>query len=288
MSIDWLQLQGRLYELCVDSLRHFADEHADESFYGFAFDCNADYGDVLLCLNTEEEFRKSSREFPDEPQEWLDTELRWGPGDWKYQGFNTDFDDSSQRFADGWKSYRAQISDDTVAQFHSRDALSTATLFVESVCLVLIRMEHDNIFSCLQRSGNFEVFVCDHDESFEASRQRLATIRQSPPTPDRYEHARKFAEQCRLSSEVYDIIQKQRRQAVPYSDEKFLLRDSAVTPPTAVSDGWWLVYENKEKAFQVTYNRPEDKYQLTMEGSQPILLPGIREVAQRLGQQTAK
>ena len=275
-SIDWPELQESLYQLSVEALRSFAEVHREETYYGFAFDCSADDGSLLLCLNTEEEFQANSSGHPVGGEEWL--EERWGTGDWKYQGFNAMGDDLSERFEEQWENYEEQISDEVDSQFYSHDSLSTASMFLESVCLVLFRMEREGVFSCLQRTDDFDGLVLDHDESVTDARQRMQNVRQSPPSPDRYKLVKEYSELSWQSHEVHQIIEDQRRQSVPYSDTKLMLQESATSPPTRVDPNWWLVYESQERGFQVAYNRLEDKYRLEVEGSDPVPLSSIGEV----------
>ena len=51
-TIDWKDLESKLVVLAENELKAFAPRHAGETFYGFGFDCNAEEGQVLLCLNT--------------------------------------------------------------------------------------------------------------------------------------------------------------------------------------------------------------------------------------------
>jgi len=115
MEIDWPTLEDRLFDLAAQDIKRFASKHRDETFYGFAFDCNSEYGNVLLCLNTPDSLRQTAIEYATNPpnQEAYDAiernmeailgrktssqdkpttpedkekELRWSLGDWKYEG----------------------------------------------------------------------------------------------------------------------------------------------------------------------------------------------------------
>ncbi len=70
----------RLKMYSVEALKKFADEHPNETFYGFSIDA------TMLCLNSEESFAKTVGHFaPMEPSDLR--ELRFNTGDWEYQGF---------------------------------------------------------------------------------------------------------------------------------------------------------------------------------------------------------
>jgi hypothetical protein len=42
---------SRYPALAAEELRSFAASHVDEAFYGFAFSCEGEYGDLKLALN---------------------------------------------------------------------------------------------------------------------------------------------------------------------------------------------------------------------------------------------
>lgn len=52
MSIDWGALESQLFDLVVREVRTFSAKHPNERFCNFFIDCNADYGEIFLCLNT--------------------------------------------------------------------------------------------------------------------------------------------------------------------------------------------------------------------------------------------
>src|SRR4051794_34563025 len=58
---DYAAIERDLYEASVTALREFADEHSDETFCYFAFDCTSDFGDVLLCLDTSENSKADAK-----------------------------------------------------------------------------------------------------------------------------------------------------------------------------------------------------------------------------------
>lgn len=58
--MNWKTVEQRLYAASTEALRAFARDHPAETFYGFCFDINADYGEVCLSLNTEEDLTRST------------------------------------------------------------------------------------------------------------------------------------------------------------------------------------------------------------------------------------
>ena len=76
-----------------EEVNRFLEEHKDEKFYAFAYDCNPETHGIYLSFNTEKAFDKSLRAYrnseigliyQDEEQV---QRLRYNPGDWKYQNF---------------------------------------------------------------------------------------------------------------------------------------------------------------------------------------------------------
>ncbi|MBT4867623.1 MAG: DUF4303 domain-containing protein [Planctomycetaceae bacterium] len=181
MDIDWNQFETLLAELTTREVEAFAASHATEPFYGFMFDCNSDYGQILLCLNTEAELQadaESAKEGnPDfDAEETLEgwcNSRRWNAGDWKYQGFN------STEFDDAWEPFETVVSDMCMDEEEDEDTFMTPTQdkFMKSVCRVLIRLDNTGIFDRLSKTVDFKTFVADHDELDSESWERLASVR---------------------------------------------------------------------------------------------------------------
>lgn len=110
---DLSLIETVLLRISEESILDFAREHPCETFYAFGFDCNAEYGDVLLCANTEADFAETAKEYIEEwnygPDD-LDS-LRHNFGDWKYQGFNQ----SQAAWDEAWEPYRATIEQSTMS-----------------------------------------------------------------------------------------------------------------------------------------------------------------------------
>jgi hypothetical protein len=188
-KIAWDSLEQTLLRLTKADLRQFAKTHRREVFYGFAFDCNSEYGEVGLCANTNE-LLKAQREAPDpNAAVWaaIDKKLglgggspakparmsRWALGDWNYQGFNSkEFDRSWRRF-DSIVIKRCMDEKEDERTFMT----PTQTRFMEAVCRVLVRLERDGAFDVLQRTANFSTLAMDHDEPESTARARLRRIR---------------------------------------------------------------------------------------------------------------
>ncbi len=184
-TIEWDELEGCLFQISRDEIRQFAAAHPQESFYGFVFDCNSDYGGVMLCLNTENELRERAKYYLSEHRDWYESKsleeviesLRWSTGDWTYQGLNQGRD--SSEFESRWEPFAEAVQsccceeDEDPATFMS----PTQNRFMESMCRVAIRLESSGAFDSLNRAPNFKIFVSDHDEPDEEAWARLDAVR---------------------------------------------------------------------------------------------------------------
>lgn len=51
------RLKWIVSKLCED-IKDFIEEHPELKFYSVGLDCNSEYGTMMLCFNTQEEFDK--------------------------------------------------------------------------------------------------------------------------------------------------------------------------------------------------------------------------------------
>jgi hypothetical protein len=190
-KIEWSSLEGTLLRLTKADLRQFAKKHPREVFYGFAFACNSEYGEVGLCANTNE-LLKAQRERPDpNATVWaaIDSKLglgggahaepkrisRWELGDWDYQAFN------SKEFDRGWRRFASIVIKRCMDEEQDERTFMTPTQtrFMQAVCRVLVRLESDGAFDVLPRTRSFATLAMDHDEIESVARARLRRTRRS-------------------------------------------------------------------------------------------------------------
>jgi hypothetical protein len=181
MEIDWSQFESLLFDIASLDISDFAVAHPGEVFYGFAFDCNSEYGNVLLCLNTESDLQRQAGSYKtDNPDlyanETIDdirSELRWNMGDWKYQNFN------SKSFDAAWSSLESSVLDICMDEEEDEETFMTPTQerFMNSVCRVLLRLERTHVIDSLSRTDDFKAYAADHDEDESDSWNRIAEIR---------------------------------------------------------------------------------------------------------------
>ncbi len=178
---DFLANERELISESMRAISEFAEQHSNELFNYFAFDCNADYGQILLCLNTAESSAASAKKHEEyitnRRHEELsyddDYSIEWaietvknpisGPvlpfcdntGDFQYQGF------AEVSFLDEWQNFT--LADDYPGRFEDSedDYLECkATVMFSRVIDLLIEQ---NAFDCLQRTSPFLVGFTFHD-----------------------------------------------------------------------------------------------------------------------------
>ena len=89
------KIKKQIIDFAVQEVENFLKENPDLEFYAFAFDCNAEYAEVNLCLNTESNFQETLEDYQNgEYAKYYKSEqeikdLKFNTGDWKYQCFDT-------------------------------------------------------------------------------------------------------------------------------------------------------------------------------------------------------
>jgi hypothetical protein len=64
--MDKTEIKKQLLDFSINGVENFLNEHSDLEFYSFAYDCNAEYGEVNLCFNTEKDFKKTLESYQQE------------------------------------------------------------------------------------------------------------------------------------------------------------------------------------------------------------------------------
>jgi len=219
-AVDWNVLENTMFELAKADIEEFAKSHRSETFYGFYLECNADYGEALLSVNSVEAleevahhpsaaelrnreafrridiniYKRMCEEFGDEyrknnpnPEEYeydddpdkRRAELKWSPGDWEYQGFN------SARWEKGaWRKLSGEVIEAVMAEEEAEENRdddwwrpNAARQFMDAACRVVVRLESGGVFNCLSVTPDFACKCADHDEPEEMSEERLASVR---------------------------------------------------------------------------------------------------------------
>ncbi|EMI16393.1 hypothetical protein RMSM_06681 [Rhodopirellula maiorica SM1] len=178
---DFASNERQLIDASILAISEFAAQHTDELFRYFAFDCNADYGEILPCLDTEEnsiaqakkhearisERRLTQLSYDDKKSlEWAINTFKnpiTGPvlpynnntGDFRYQGF------AEVSFLDEWEEF--SLADDYPGEFaDSQDdylECTAAVMFSRTIDALV----EQKAFDCLQRTSPFLVGFAFHE-----------------------------------------------------------------------------------------------------------------------------
>ncbi|MDR2425184.1 MAG: DUF4303 domain-containing protein [Prevotellaceae bacterium] len=170
MKINKDKLKKQIIEFAVKGVEKFLNENPNLKFYALAFDCNAEYAGIGLCLNTEESFQNTLKHYQtgDSAKYYQKAEdikdLKYNTGDWEYQCFeNLDvFDENElQKIFD-------EMPDDDYQSWNNfvNDLLE---LFTES----LVEFSKTETFTKIPKTDNFIVYCIDHDEDFDDAMERL-------------------------------------------------------------------------------------------------------------------
>lgn len=154
-----------------DDTEEFLSAHPELKFYSVGLDCNSEYGTMLLCFNTQEEFDKTlfkyqNGDFADSYQtaeEILD--LKFNTGDWEYQDV---------------ASYQVFSSDELMAMFGD-DIDSLIECMMDFNYKVLRAFVATEGFKIIPKTSDFQPICLDHEddvlEALERTKEVLLTER---------------------------------------------------------------------------------------------------------------
>ncbi len=170
------EIEKTLFDLSVRSIDEFFKSQ-NQKFYAFGFDCNALYGQVLLCANTLADFAITSSRYI-ERWNYSDSELndlKRNFGDWKYQGFNLD----QSFWEEGWGTISKNIE---TYLFDISTSEDDGDLYIEqlleSFSKVLIRLEEVGRLNVIKKETSFYIQIYDHDENPEDGDIRMKSVQQ--------------------------------------------------------------------------------------------------------------
>lgn len=131
----------------------FLNGHPHSEFYALAFDCNSEYAEFLVGMNTQEDFLKTLQEYQENNEKYrTDAEsvkkLRYNPGDWTY----------------------ADISE--IELFTEEALIEKYQDDIERQCADMLRLCEEilsafrktEIFKRIPKTQDFVSFCIDHDE----------------------------------------------------------------------------------------------------------------------------
>jgi hypothetical protein len=111
----------------------------------------------------------------------------------------------------------------------------------------------------------------------EIDEQRGYIVVKPRTTRDPQTGLHSFTHDAELARDVHRRIEDQRREELPYSEGKFVLADSALCRPRRDEDGWWSVYQNSTRGFEIHYHPDESRYRV-IQGSRRDDADDMRQV----------
>ena len=174
MILDWPQLERQLFDLASQDVRDFGCKHSSELFYGFAFDCNAESGDVFLCFNSIAGLQERAAVYhswhPEKPVAYYEERLRWSLGDWKYHAFN------SEHFDAAWAPLRSSVWN-ICMNLDYETSEQTANQFLVSASSALVRMEVKGVFDAMNRTPDFKIIALTLHDPLDHGWQKFEKVR---------------------------------------------------------------------------------------------------------------
>ncbi len=204
-----------LSELSIEEIELFAKEHSEEQFYGFGYDVNAVYGEVILCFhslqaldhiaNNVSEVERSNRkafaeisarlrekrsEFLTEPETDAESEFdddpekrrgekKWDFGSWLYHGSDGRVGHLNQAV---WDEKWTPIADELDSLYLSDEYEDRedefCQEFIESVYRVLLLVQKSGVLDKLPQTDDFKCLIMDHDQSEEEAWSMMSNMKE--------------------------------------------------------------------------------------------------------------
>jgi len=168
-TIDYVKMKQTIVDFATQGIERFLQEHSGIEFYAFAFDCNAEYAEINLSLNTEASFKKTLEEYkakyPENYQSAEDIrELKYNTGDWGYQCFDTIYVLTDEEL-------------DAIFQAMPEDDYQTWQAFVKRLLLLfteaLKTFTETLAYQKIAKTSDFIAYCIDHDEDFDLALSRM-------------------------------------------------------------------------------------------------------------------
>lgn len=183
-----------LVEWTEQALSAFIEEHPEEQFYIFVYDCNIAEGELGFSLNTRDLLMEDLIEHNDEADEAMIHDLTYNCGNWRYMmidQFNfddvIDFSEYSDALYRGEVSYEGELNDreeegdETIAPQTEADAEANLAQYFDTLRTLiyeaLLEVSEGDLFQALPKDEDFTFFALDHDEEVAEGMARFEAFR---------------------------------------------------------------------------------------------------------------
>lgn len=162
-----------IIKFAIKGVENFLQENPTLTYYAFAFDCNAEYAEINLCLNTEEAFAETVAYYQNgkyreryQTEEMLQ-EVKYNTGDWKYKCFDTYYVFSEDELKTIFKEiYPNEVDDDYLAwKLFVNELLNSFTYSI-------IKFSETETFKKINKTADFKFYCIDHEEEIADSIKR--------------------------------------------------------------------------------------------------------------------
>lgn len=216
-----MEFKDTLAPICIEEIKRFAQEHPDETFYGFALSCNVTYGIVLLAFNSIEALNRGSRMdddfFPGHPADMAEElnkirenlqsmgyagdkpsdsnnaaqqqaeHYKWHIGNWTYLGTNgNDGHLLESLWEKKWSPIRREIetffTDNSETMDWSQEDWYCER-FLTEVFKALLEIEKSGVLDLLKKTGDFEVMVIDERQDENEAAEFTEKLRKEFASP---------------------------------------------------------------------------------------------------------
>lgn len=166
-SINWDEYEEILYNGLEEAVYRFAEKYKSIEFYGLCIDCNAEYGDVLLHFNTEEDIEKNNKED------------KWDVGDWEYFDVIDELEKDDGFFNNAWGKHK-QNCVYKMYSVESSEGFDCCEAPVEEFMLMMskiaIRLKLSPAVGYLRKTRDFKLVAVDHDEEMKDGFLRIMKL----------------------------------------------------------------------------------------------------------------
>ncbi len=166
MKINWTKLnkeldfENSLMIATVDCVNEFTTKNfTDETFYAFTYDLELEQGHFGLCLNTVQYLEKQLNKYTvneSTQNSKLFNDLKYGPGDWKYQSFNNHEGESSSNIWELTMNNKLDKIYEVLEEIEFNEHMGDDE--IHEVYNALINDIHNSIENVVQRLANEKSF----------------------------------------------------------------------------------------------------------------------------------
>lgn len=159
---NWERMSTNLLRYVERTIDVFAQKHGDIAFDAGALDCNAEYGQVLVCFNAVS---------PDGSASELE---RWDIGAWSHLDASQLLAERNPFEANLWETverkFAEKLGDREILWMEGEDPRAD---FLRMATSVASRILGSPSIQHLKRTSEFEFIAIDHDEDVEEARSRM-------------------------------------------------------------------------------------------------------------------